>query len=309
MTSSLPLFYFKPTICWVDDDQLFLDAISIFFETRYHHLNFNDPAASLDFFANYTLPISNIQFMREMVESDISGTNKHCPVDIDIQAISSLVSIPNKKNEIAVLVVDYNMPGLTGLDLCLKLQDLPCKKILLTGQPSDEKAIRAFNQGLIDKYITKNVDVAETLSKAIAELTYQYFAEKTAKLAACLAAAKSFVLTDPVFINFFRQWCEANQIEELYLLNKQGSFLAYDQHGKQKYFVVMSERDRKEFIQLHDDSPDEIKHLLQQVSDGKSVPFFGVGKESWDVEFSAWESYFYPAEELVGGERYCWAVL
>jgi CheY-like chemotaxis protein len=54
------------------------------------------------------------------------------------------------------LIVDYNMPGMTGLDLVKELDDCPARRVLLTGVADAEVAVRAFNQGLIQKFIPKS---------------------------------------------------------------------------------------------------------------------------------------------------------
>ena len=48
-----------------------------------------------------------------------------------------------------VVVVDYSMPNMNGLEVCKALEDLPLKFIMLTGKAEPETAIEAFNDGLI----------------------------------------------------------------------------------------------------------------------------------------------------------------
>jgi len=68
------------------------------------------------------------------------------------------------------------MPNMTGLDLCYKLQDFPFKKILLTGEMQHEEAVKAFNAGLIDRFIRKyDPDLFSVLKTHIKILERQYF--------------------------------------------------------------------------------------------------------------------------------------
>lgn len=56
----------------------------------------------------------------------------------------------------SVLIVDYAMPGLSGLELIEKLSAWPGRRILLTGEADANVAICAFNAGLIQKFIPKS---------------------------------------------------------------------------------------------------------------------------------------------------------
>ena len=37
----------------------------------------------------------------------------------------------NRNNEIAVLIIDYNMPNMNGLEVCSLLKDIQIKKIFI----------------------------------------------------------------------------------------------------------------------------------------------------------------------------------
>ena len=56
----------------------------------------------------------------------------------------------------SVLIVDYAMPGLNGLDVIRRVDSWPGRRILLTGEADANVAISAFNSGLIQKFIPKS---------------------------------------------------------------------------------------------------------------------------------------------------------
>ncbi len=309
MTVSLPLFYFKPTICWIDDDQLFLAAVNVSFKKNYNCLTFNKPDEAINFFHTYQSPLSAMTFKREFIESDKFGIHDHYPVDIKISNIKNLLNMTDKLHEIAVLVIDYNMPNTNGLEICKQLQSFTMKKILLTGDAGQGKAVEAFNLGLIDKFIEKGHNIADKLQKCVEELIYQYFYERTANLISHIEASRPSLLSDHHFVKFFNIWRIENKIEEFYLINRQGSFLVKDKNGKLAYFVVMSEDDKNEFLKLNDELLEEAGQLLTDVARGKLIPFFGVGKESWDIDVKEWGEYFFSAQVIEGRGRYYWAVV
>lgn len=309
MIEKLPLYYFKPTICWVDDDEIFLDAVNIAFREKYNFLGFSNPAAALDFLESYTPPTSNINIKREFIESDLFDNKNHYPIDVNISAISYILNLSDKSNEIAIVVFDYNMPEINGIEVCKKLKNLPFKKILLTGDVTDEKAVDAFNHGLIDKFIKKSHDVADQLFRYIDELSQLYFYDRTKYLMSTLENSRSSFLTDPDFIKFFHGWCNKNKITDYYLINRHGSFLTKDVNSKLSYFITMSESDKNEFMAIHDDANDKINYFLTRIKSGEMIPFFGLGKESWEFDLSEWQNCLYPAQIIKGKENYYWSVV
>lgn len=305
----MPLFYFKPTLCWIDDDQIFLDAIKLSFSQYYKCLMFNDSLKASDFFDKYKSPFNSINFRREFKESDMHGVGDHWPVDLNIPEINKLLLNNARFEEIAILIIDYNMPNMHGLELCEKLKDLPVKKILLTGEATHKKAVESFNKGLIHRFIKKEHDVYENLQQTIEELTFKFFCDKTSDLISHIETSGPSLFSDPVFVNFFMNWCKEYDIEEFYLLNKSGNFVAKDKNNKKHYLITLSETDKKEFIELAEEFSDVLSSLLTQMESGKIIPFFGVNKESWHVDIDEWKNYFYEAQIISGRENYYWTAI
>lgn len=310
MTKKLPLFYFPPTVCWIDDSQLFLDAASSLFNTDYKCLTFNNPMKGLHFLTSCSSLFTEVNFTREFTESDIFDVNNHLPIDINISEITQLAQNPSNNEEVAVLVIDNNMPNMNGLEICHQLKNHPCKKILLTGGTDLANGIDAFNQGIIDKFIAKeNLGVADKLKDSIHELTYQYFYDKTKNLLSHLETSRQTPLSDPLFVEFFSQWRNENQLQEFYLMNRHGSFLLKNNNNEFVSFIVMSESAKNEFLKLNNDIPIQAEPLLSKVSQGKLIPFFGIAKESWEFDYNTWDNYFFPANVLEGREKYYWTVI
>ncbi len=308
MTTTLPLFYFRPTICCIDDDPLFLDALTISLTEHYNCITFSKPEEALQFFTSYQSPLSMINFTHDLIESDFFGLSNQLPVNTNLSKITQLENLSQKEAEISVLIVDQNMPKRSGLEVCKKLKNSLFKKILLTGETSHEKAVEAFNQGLINKFIHKDKVVSQ-LEKSIQELTSQFFHERTAHLLSQLESSRLSPLSDPIFVDFFKKWRESNKIQEFYLINKQGSFLTKDNQGKSHYFVVLSEHDRSDFIRLNDEISDKVGPLLNRLAMGEIIPFFGIGKECWEFDFNNWGQFFYPANTIQGRENYYWTAI
>jgi CheY-like chemotaxis protein len=70
-----------------------------------------------------------------------------------------------------VLVVDYSMPAMTGLDVLKALPKWPAQRVLLTGQADESIAVKAFNQRLINQYVPKqHAHIGQHLAQVVREL-------------------------------------------------------------------------------------------------------------------------------------------
>ena len=305
---SLPLFSYPTTVVWVDDDPLFLKIVTQLLKNM-HTTVFNSSEQSLEFFQQYNSLLQKINFMRGYTESDSYDMLNHMPVDLNVSALPELYNNNERHKEVTVLVTDYNMSGMNGLDLCHKLQTLPIKKILLTGAADYKQAVAAFNEGLIDCFIQKDSPtLAEDVLFHLKRLSQQYFVDHSRQLLNHIETDYPLPLSDPIFIKFFEDWCQKNEIQEYYLIDKNGNFLLINKNGNKTYFIVHTERTLDNFIQLyHDDK--ESAFFINKVKLRDEIPFFGAGVESWDLQFDQWPPCFYSTKVLVGQQNYYWAVV
>ncbi len=65
---------------------------------------------------------------------------------------------PSRFDDLSVLVVDYAMPEMTGIEFCAQFRGHRVKKMLLTGAEERDVVFDAFNQGIIDHFVAKNDD-------------------------------------------------------------------------------------------------------------------------------------------------------
>ena len=114
-------------------------------------------------------------------------------------------------------------------------------------------------------------------------------------------------LSDQFFIDFFEKYCERNSIREFYLIDKQGSFLCIDNKGHRSYFILQTDRGIDAWLTLYSADKGLSKDELALIADRKKIPFFGQGKEAWQIDSSQWSNYLYTANFLEGREQYFWA--
>jgi CheY-like chemotaxis protein len=70
-----------------------------------------------------------------------------------------------------VCVVDFSMPGMDGLEVLGELTEWQGARVMLTGQADEQIAVRAFNRGLIDQFIPKQLpNISRRLVDAVESL-------------------------------------------------------------------------------------------------------------------------------------------
>ena len=261
----LPLFYYPSTWVWVDDDRNLLTAMTDAFSLQNTVKPFLSAKESVSFLEAYRSPLSQHHFLTVNPHDENYGLLQRTPMDFDVTMIAKLLDDPTRFDEISCMVIDYNMPEMTGFALAKAVNSfLPVPKILLTGTKEENKAIEGFNDSLIQRFVQKGHEyMLRDLSNYLSLLTVQYFERLSFPLLAYLETEHKLPLSDPVFIEFFENHCELYDIKEYYLIDKQGSFLCVDVQGKRSYFVVHTERSIEEWISLYGEDYGGPQNLYQ----------------------------------------------
>ena len=253
--------YHPTTAFFIDDNRRYLANLSF---------DLDDSKFSSKFYFN---PVDALEYLQEKYQIN-PFTNRcltrpeesrfdHRNIEIDISAIRKEIYDPNRFEEISVIVVDYAMPNLNGLDLCLQLKHAPYKKLMLTGEAEEGIAIQAFNDGIIDKFIRKDIpNFSKVINSAIEELERQYFVDLSRIVIDSLTQDPNHPivtwLDEPGFSELFEKVRRENDISEYYLTDAFGSFLFLDSQGNPSWLAVKSE--------------DEMQAALE-VAEGSDTPF------------------------------------
>ncbi|SRR5579883_996068 len=310
MMDILPLFYYPSTWIYTDDDKTLLKCMTAVFEEYNNVKSFQSSKVCLDFLVKNQSPLSKYNFLKSIFNDESYGRLQHTPIDFDVTMLASLVNDPNRHNEITALVIDYNMPEMDGFSLAQACRHLPMCKLLLTGTAQDSQVILGFNKSLIHRFVQKSqVDMEDTLISYLKESSFLYFQKISAPLLSYLETESQLPLSDPVFINFFKKYCEQQNINEYYLIDKQGSFLCLNKQGHRSCLIVHSDRSIDSWLLAYGVEDELPSDELLMVKNRKKIPFFGIGKEAWEFNPTDWPNYFYTPHVLQGRERYFWAVL
>lgn len=305
----LPLVKYSTTVYWVDDDIHFLNVAVDCFQEKYNIRRSLSSSFALEFFNHYQISVNFSEFLHGCTQYEEYDFLDHLPIDIDFDGIRKIRLDNHRLNDIAVMVVDYRMSEINGIELCEQLSHLPIKKILLTGDADLQEAIDAFNKGLIHCFICKDdPNLDSVLTKNIERLTEKYFYEQTGPILYHIESDVCLPQSDPVFIDFFRYLCKEKDIQEYYLSDKRGGMILIDKNGFSIYFLIHTDKTIVDFVDMHRDNEEAI-FFINNVVNRKKIPFFGLGKEMWGGEVSSWSNYFYTPNVLSGREKYYWVLI
>jgi CheY-like chemotaxis protein len=301
-------FYFPTTVMFVDDNAAFLKNLSLQIEGNIAYKLFSSPINALievNAATRATSPATEL-FSRHTDSDDLSFSRQL--IDLNLDDIHRIVHNDRRFDEISVIVVDYAMPEMDGLEFLKNLKNPNIKRVLLTGIADEKIAVKAFNEGLIDRFVTKNDKSAlASLNSLIVELQQQYFEQSEKILNDALAIGSQRFLHDPAFNQAFNALCQQNQITEYYLCNNPDGMLLLDAEGRASRLVVYTDTDLQAQFEIAQEQ-NAPQALLEQLKQGK-VPYFWKTGGYYHPDCANWSDYMHAAIKLHGKQAYHYAMV
>jgi CheY-like chemotaxis protein len=290
-------FSFKTQIVLIDDNKLFLNALNNKLSNNYQVNSFFDPYKAINhILSNYeeNLIINASNFVIEVTNEDDDNSNYY---SVEFSKIKSLVDNSNKNNTISVVIVDYSMPLMNGIEFCEKIAHLPILKIMLTGHADFNIAIDAFNRGIIDRFLVKD---CSNMYKAITEnidlMQNEFFEKQSYPLLNCLSANKNTLINSCEYKDHFRKIIRQLNAIEYYMLDALGGYLIISEQGVHYYFVVLLDMQLDVFIDIAKNShatPD----LLKKLENKTHAPIL-LKEEDYKIPVSSWNAILHSIEKM-----------
>jgi CheY-like chemotaxis protein len=301
-------FYFPTTVMFVDDNAAFLMNLSLQLDEKIAYKLFSSPINALIEVnaTGHSTSQANEFFSRHTDSEDLSFSRQL--IDLNLDEIHRLVDDERRFAEISVIVVDYAMPEMNGLDFLKNLKNPNIKRVLLTGIADEKIAVKAFNEGLIDRFILKSDQSALTsLNALIVELQNQYFEQAGKILNDTLAIGGQRFLHDPAFAKTFARLCRENHIVEYYLCNNPDGMLLLDGQGMMSRLVVYTDTDLQAQMEIaHEQNAPQA--MMEELRRGK-VPYFWQSRGHYHPDLTNWEDYLHLASTLQGKQAYHYALI
>jgi CheY-like chemotaxis protein len=154
-------------IVLVDDDADFIDMLALTLPRTWQIETYARPSQCL----------VALQSEPERWEADLWAQQEivnlqHLGAPLLPQILRYFAAATDRRMYTSAIVVDYEMPGLTGLELLRELPGLEARRVLLTGANDERLVYTAFNSGQINRFFSKCGPAFRLeLTAAIEELT------------------------------------------------------------------------------------------------------------------------------------------
>lgn len=210
---------------------------------------------------------------------------------------------PARFEEVAIVIVDYDMPEMSGLEFCKGLQDGQIKKIMLTGVAGENIAIEAFNEDVIDRFIVKQDALA--LEKVIGNveiLQRDYFNAKAAYLQQDQMVHSYFpFLEEPAFRVLFDEFFNQGNYVEYYVDTIPGGIWLLKGNGDTDFLAVQSESlCADQLVVARDQGAPEA--LLEALAKDDVVTYFP-DKGFYSPDCQQWQSALHQASVCEGDQQ------
>jgi CheY-like chemotaxis protein len=245
----IPALYHPTQIILLDDDAEFLNSLSLALADEFKCQTFTSPQlAQQSLLTNHNWQNALKAQYVQMIAEEFSKFS----VNIEISHIHQEIFNRKRFERTGILVVDYDMPVLNGLEVARSLKSkLPLKIILLTGEADQNTAITAFNNREIDRFLLKShPDYHAQLIRYINELQGDYFAELSNAVLEPLLIQEGHPLQDNHYRALFQSIKAKYQIIEFYLIDESGSFLMLNAKGEPTWLIVRTLNDMELFYDM-----------------------------------------------------------
>lgn len=297
--------YFPTTIMLIDDNLPFIKAIRENLPKDIVNIVHADPEKALKEIRSKERKNRNFT---DVASDGITEERTRQPDDIN-QVINPLIKIvphvyetiydTKRFDRITVVIVDYNMPKMNGLEFCQKLKKTKIKKILLVTSAEYQIAEQAFKKGIIDYFIPKtSYELCSELNKTIRRLQIEYFRDLSKELLNHLPLAGASTFADSIYGELFSNICHTTHNSEFYLIDSIGSFLLLDFSGSPLWFITRTEQIMQDFHNValaNQASP----RLIQDIENRAKVPFFFT-EAACRKSIIDWDKYSYQSEKFAG---------
>ncbi|GAA4352065.1 response regulator [Variovorax defluvii] len=301
----IPPFFFPTTVAFVDDSYDFLSNLSLQLHPTLAYRLLQSTSEALMLLKSQKLqtePLINGLF--SLYQGRDEADHDHQVIDISLGLIHRKVHDERRFDQIPVVVVDYDMPQMNGVEFCRQIQNPLIKKILLTGKADERIAVEAFNGGLIDRFIRKqDPNALEILDQAVLEMQAYHFEEMQSMLSDSLSVGLHRFLRDRKLAARFKELCAQYNIVEYYLTCAPDGMLMLDATGASYLLVVQNESQVQSTHEIAYDqgAPEQ---LLTRLRSGEVIPYFPKTQGIYSSIYKDWRSCLHTATKIEGDDAW-----
>lgn len=300
LKAKIPLCFYPTQVVFVDDNTEFLATLSMAFSKQFNVKFFQDTDLALKY-------INQCQRESDLIENTekpkLQGES-----EIWVKQVLTRQNLKRfdelRVREVSVVVVDYSMPRMNGIEFCENIQNSAIKNILLTGYATSTEAVKAFNNNTIHYYLKKNEEnMLEELEATIHQLQHAYFNELSSSIKAEAIDSGTPFFADPQLARYFRKNCESLGVTEYYYLSNPSRFALHTQSQNKFLCIICTEDDIVQHLQvlLEENAPE---NLYSAIASHEFIPYFQSADGFYEPGITNAIANIYPANLVKGKVNY-----
>jgi CheY-like chemotaxis protein len=305
-------YFYPTTVAIIDDDLRFLESFDELLRRDFIVRRFASPQLGLNHLVGADAEhLSRIARLGTYASAYRSTADEYDRLQILLSShISQLRGYSKRFETVSVAIVDLNMPGVDGLMICRALRRRPVRTILLTGNASEKLALNAFNEGLIDRFVSKHEpDLMDLVASHVRDLQDAYFRRITTTIKDTLSLSALRFMREGRFLQYFSDLCATRHVVEYYIKTEPPGVEIIRADGETFLLVVLGPERIDECIAAARNAgadPD----MLKAMDSGEIVTHFPTESGLYSPLFQeTWRKYAFPATAVVGNERWLTAIL
>lgn len=288
-------FYHPTSVVIVDDNNVFLENLPENLSDQSTYRLFDAPQKALKYLEEQKKSLLTSDNFAGKTDDLATGKS----LNINLPKIRSLAENKDRFETPLVIIVDYDMPQMNGLEFCQKL-DGQYKKIMLTAAADDKLAVQAFNDGIIDKFIAKDdPNIFEKIDQAVHSLQQSYFTTLSTPIAKELTTTPSSFFANPIFQDFLKDFMQKNNINEFYLADAMGSFLLINNKNERFWLSVQSDQQIENYLQIMQDDDNASEEIINALNKKEKLLCL-FSEEDFNQPVESWNAYLHPAHKIEG---------
>lgn len=305
-------YFYPTTVALIDDDERFLLSFEELLRREFVVRRFASPQIGLNHLVGADAEhVSRIARLGAYASSSGWPTEEYDRLQVLLSSyIGQLRGYPDRFETVSVAIIDLNMPEVDGLMICRALRRRPVRTILLTGNASEKIALNAFNEGLIDRFVSKHEpDMVSIVAEHVRDLQNAYFRRITTTIKDTLALQVLGFMREGPFLRYFAELCADRQIVEYYVRSHPPGVDLIRADGQSYFLIVLGDEEIQSRIATAREAgadPD----MLAKMESGEVIMQFPSEGGYYEPRFrDSWQLYAAPAKFVGGHARWLTAVL
>lgn len=274
MDDILPLIKFPTTLIVVDDNSKFLNSFKLNLGGEIKYKVFTSAKEALQFIQQQENALRALT--KEYLAVSIENDNLPQPaVNFNLSSLHQIINQPQRFSLSTVVVTDYAMPDMNGLELGERLKNRLLKIIMLTGEAGYDLAVNGFNKGIIDQFVLKSdIDFLEQTKAFALTLETKLFSQLSKTVVDAISGDTPKPFTDPEFISFFNDLIKKLEIVEYYALDEFGSYVLINAEGQAHWLIVKNEEGMRVLYELAEGDQNPDSSVIEALKNKQKLTYF-----------------------------------